>query len=43
MLQSHRQRPFLILRGIGRVDRPGDVVEPEFTREPGGKVVEGDG
>ena len=36
--QRHRQRPLLILRGVGRVDRPGDVVGADFALEPTGQL-----
>ena len=35
--QGHRQRPLLVLGGVGRVDRPGDVVPPQFARQPAGE------
>ena len=32
--ERHRQRPFLILRRVGRVDRPREVIDEQIAREP---------
>ena len=36
----HGQRPFLILRRIGRVDRPREVIDVEVALEAGGECRE---
>ena len=33
--ERHRQRPFLILRRVGRVDRPREVVDEQIALETG--------